>query len=274
MHNWPVKLYAYAFLSNHFHLEIQGLSEHVSKFVGFVEREISRRIGVAFNLPGTLFHRRFTCTALPTLQSQLECFRYIMSQSVKEDLTQTPLLWPGIHAAKQVVEGKPLAGSWFDGTAFGKAKHKGKHPNKRDYWRNYEVVLTPLPIWQDLDDEQRRTRARDMIDDIVETARRRRRAQGKRVLGVQAILRQPRTQKRVPPSPPWFEKRRACICAWSNPRRRETRELVAHYYAFQRAFREASQRLQNGEAGVVFPAGSWKPALYYSGPSEPSQFAA
>ena len=52
--NWPeVKLYGFAFMSNHIHLMVSGCGNDVSGFVGFIKREISRRLGQHYKLPGT-----------------------------------------------------------------------------------------------------------------------------------------------------------------------------------------------------------------------------
>ena len=62
-------------------------------FVGFIKKEISRRLGVRYRLPGTFWQSRFAATALPTAESQLSCLKYLLSQGVKEDLVERPEHW-------------------------------------------------------------------------------------------------------------------------------------------------------------------------------------
>ena len=81
--NWPeVKLYGFAFMSNHIHLMVSGLGNEVSSFVGFIKREISRRLGQRYKLPGTFWHQRFVATALPTEESQVKCLDLIKQECV------------------------------------------------------------------------------------------------------------------------------------------------------------------------------------------------
>jgi REP element-mobilizing transposase RayT len=52
--NWPeVKLYGFAFMSNHIHLMVSSYGHDVSGFVGFIKREISRCLGQRYKLLGT-----------------------------------------------------------------------------------------------------------------------------------------------------------------------------------------------------------------------------
>ena len=158
--NWPeVKLFGYAFLTNHFHLMLQGNAQDVALFVGFVKGEASRRVGQRLSLPGTIWHKRYDCSALPTEKSQIKCLEYILSQGVKEDLVERPEQWPGVHCAKQFVTGRKPKGYWLDGTAYGKAKHailaKGLKPRlkKKDYQHAFTIELTQIPAWAHLSKE-------------------------------------------------------------------------------------------------------------------------
>src|SRR5512147_349534 len=53
-----VKLYAVAMMSNHLHMMLQGPSNEVPFFIGFIKREISRRWGSRPDVrwPGTMWH--------------------------------------------------------------------------------------------------------------------------------------------------------------------------------------------------------------------------
>jgi REP element-mobilizing transposase RayT len=118
-----VKLYALAFMSNHLHMMLQGASHEVPSFIGFVKREISRRWGGRddVNWPGTMWHE-YLATALPTPESEEECFEYVLAQGVKDNLVERPQDGPGVYTAKAIMGSGALVGTWFDATGYARAR--------------------------------------------------------------------------------------------------------------------------------------------------------
>ena len=59
LHNHPgLKLYGYAFMSNHIHLIASGSSISIADFMAFVKRELSRRLGIKYNFKGPKWQKR------------------------------------------------------------------------------------------------------------------------------------------------------------------------------------------------------------------------
>ena len=85
-------IYAFAFLSNHVHMMLQGPTDELPRFIAYVKREISHRWGKHSSVrwKGTMW-QTYKATALPTPKSQQICLRYILGQGVKEDLVESPL---------------------------------------------------------------------------------------------------------------------------------------------------------------------------------------
>ncbi len=260
-----VRLYAYAFMSNHMHLALQAPADQMAAFVGFVKREISRRWGghPACRWPGTMWHE-YLATALPTPESQLACFEYILSQGVKEGLVARSELWPGVHCARQVLAGAAIRGEWFDATSYSRAHDASTRSTRpttvrrADYYRSYEVALAVLPVWSKLSDAQRRDRARELLDRIEALGRR---ARGDRPpLGAKRIIRTPLERRTDLPQVPWFQRRRRMIC-WADGREPQAREYIAAHWQFQRAYRAASIRFREEDTGIEFPEWAFLPRL-------------
>ncbi len=259
--NWPsIQLFAVTVLSNHFHMMLQGPPQDFSNFVGFFKRETSRRLGQIYGESGPLWHGRYRHTALPTAQAQNRCLQYILENSVKEDLVDRCGDWPGVHSAAALTQGTPLRGRWFDATGFGRAKHRGKAPNRRDFWVDEELHLDVLPAWSELSIDAQRKAAQKMVDTIDQAARVRRRKTGATVLGLRKVLAQSRTATRTPPKPSWHALRRRCICAWVDFSDAVVKQFVARYRSFQSQFRIASDAFRAGLHEEPFPIGAWKPA--------------
>lgn len=254
-----VQLFADAWLSNHAHLLLRGSAAELPFFVGFVEREISRRWGRRIDWPGPMF-LRYLSTALPSHEDELHAFAYVLSQSVKEGLVSDPRKWPGPHCARDLCRGFIRRGTWFDGTSYSKAVHGGREatPRWQDHERSIEMRFEKLPALRDLSDEEYRLRVAEIVGEVIESAQVARARSGGKVAGRRRVLRTPRLHRSPAPRPPWWSRGRRLIC-WSGRRTSEARSYTTYYWEFQNAFREASERFRAGELGVAFPAGAFRP---------------
>lgn len=263
-----IELYALAVLSNHAHFMLSGEPNHVSGFVGFVKREISRRWGGRqhINWPGAMWEESLF-TALPTAQSQEQCLQYILSHGVKENLVEHPLEWPGVHCAQTLLSGVPLQGRWLNATAFGRdvraQKRKIRAPRvvvvRSDYEDKHVVDLRPIPVWRGLTEQERYARVAQMVARIVDEARLAR--SDRPVLGAAMVERVSRGRRTTVAPPPWFTERRCMIC-WANPREAQTRAYLARYWRFQQEYRKASDMLLKGDNEATFPPGAFRPPTY------------
>jgi REP element-mobilizing transposase RayT len=263
-----VKLYALAFMSNHLHMMLQGASHEVPSFIGFVKREISRRWGGRDNVnwPGTMWHE-YLATALPTPESEEECFEYVLAQGVKENLVERPQDWPGVHTAKAIMGSGALIGTWFDATGYARAldaerkRVRPRHVKRSDFMAKRKLTFMPLPSWHTLSSDQRVTRARAMITTIAKKAQDARQATGAVVAGIKRVLLVPRSHITKLAPLPWFEKRRRMIC-WADRRHESTKRYIADYWRFQDAFSAASEAYRNGDVKAAFPPRSFCPVIH------------
>jgi len=267
--NWPeVKLYGFAFMSNHIHLMVSGRGNEVSSFVGFIKREISRRLGQRYKLPGTFWHQRFVATALPTEESQVKCLKYILSQGVKEDLVERPEHWPGLHCAKHLMTGSRIKAEWLDATSYHRAKTiqsrlaRKKRLNKSDFIQHLDLNVDALPCWEDLILDARRTNVTVLVAEIVAEEAGRRKRERKTVIGRKAVRRMSIVICTKPLLPPWWRERRRQLTAWAKRYHECTRAYVSEYWCFQRGYRVACIKLMNAGGQGGFPADCWTPSFY------------
>jgi REP element-mobilizing transposase RayT len=267
--NWPeVKLYGFAFMSNHIHLMVSGRSDEVSCFVGFIKREISRRLGQRYKLPGSFWHQRFVATALPTEESTVKCLKYILSQGVKEDLVERPEHWPGLHCAKYLMLGARIKAEWLDATLYHRAKTvqsrlaRKKKLNKSDFIQRLDLTADALPCWAHLSIAARRVHVTALVAEIIgEEAGRRKRA-GKTVMGRKAVRSMSIAACTKPLLPPWWRERRRQLTAWAKRYHECTKAYVSEYWCFQRGYREACVALTKAGGQGGFPEHCWAPSFY------------
>ncbi|MCP4545450.1 MAG: hypothetical protein GY835_03150, partial [bacterium] len=97
----PVEIVAISCLSNHYHALLvaedqQQLSRFMQHFQGNLSQEIARLVG----WDGPLWSRRYDGIIVSDEpEVQWARLRYVLGAGAKEGLVESPLEWPGVHAA-------------------------------------------------------------------------------------------------------------------------------------------------------------------------------
>jgi len=254
-----VRLIAMTAMSNHIHYLIwTPNSEEQTSFMHYVDSQIPREIGRLCGWQGAFWGSRYQSSAVTDEESaQVEQLRYLLAQGCKENLVSRPRDWPGLHAAKLLLSKKPLKGIWIDRTAYAKARHRLGHKARlQDHVHEETLELSPLPCWSHLSPEEYRGRVRSLIEEVEDETRARHQREGSRPLGRRQVLRQdPKSRPKAPK-----KSRLPLVRATTTAAKALWLEA---YGWFVKAFREASSRYRQGEAGVIFPPGSYQPSFGY-----------
>jgi len=179
--NWPnIANFATSVMTNHMHNALAATSgdpRDLADYLAFVKREITRRWRRQVGWEGSMWGG-YDCTAIITDAAQVETLAYIVGQSCKENLVADPRLWPGFNCAESLVTGEPVAGIWFDGTAFGKARHaalakrESAEVRPEDFVEARQFTFDKLPALAGLDDERYRAQMQEIVEEcIAERAR-------------------------------------------------------------------------------------------------------
>ncbi len=253
-----MEIHAVVVLSTHYHLLLSPKEpDQLARFMHFVQTNIAKEAGDLHAWTGPFWARRYRHVPVSDeMEAQVSRLRYVLENSVKEDLVARPRDWPGVHSAKATLEGGPLEGVWYDRTAFYEARCRGERVDLEDFAEPETVTLSPIPCWRGLAD----TEVKQLLSNLIKTIERendaRRTAEGRGVLGVKAIRRRSphERQERLSRSPaPRFHA--ATREGW--------RRLRDAYREFVAAFRGAAELLRLGATDVRFPAGSFPPGLSY-----------
>jgi hypothetical protein len=245
-------------MSSHLHLlVIPRDPEHLADFMEFVNCNLSKEIGTRIRgWRGTMWSSRYHHAVVSPKEEEVQVARlvYCLANGVKEGLVDRPSDWPGVQSATALMEGKDLVGHWYDRTREHAARQRrGEVVDSEHLATEERIVFTPLPCWQHLPEEDRRSRVAELVEKIEEDGARERRLTGARSLGAAKILRADplSSPARIVRSPqPRFHASRKVM--------KEMREALSRVIA---AFREASARLRAGERDVEFPEGTFPPAL-------------
>jgi hypothetical protein len=139
-------------------------------------------------------------------------------------------------------------GRWYDRTKEFAARVRRERFHPQQFSEVEEVVLSPLPCWMDLSDEQKCRAVEALIDSILEEIPKDEAIRPIRDrLHHQVATHRPAWVKRSPM--PWFH------CA-SRSVREELREA---YGLFLISYREASEHWKRGQLTAPFPDGCFLP---------------
>jgi len=252
---YPVELYAFIFMSNHFHILMRAESaKRMADFVRFVKSNIAIELGRLHGWEGPFWSGRYVSIPLDDdgLEELLSSrFFYILSNGCKEGLVGSPLDWVGVSSARALYRGETvMKGTWRDRTSECHARARGE---RKEFASIETVRLSPLPLLEGMSVEQARQYVVNAVREIEQETREHHQQNGTQSVGPRKILEQNPHASPVEfhSSPaPWFH----CV---SRQRYRELRDARALTIA---AYREAAERLKKGDANVVFPAGTFPPA--------------
>jgi putative transposase len=243
-------------ISNHMHLLLWTEdARELAKLMGYFLSKLAREIGRLTGWKEKIFGRRYHAIVVSDEEAaQVERLRYCLAHGAKEDLVERPRDWPGVHAIRALLEGEVLEGLWFDRTQEYLARRRGEKFSPLQYATREVLELDPLPCWKHLTAEQRRARVAALVEDIESEVAARRKRTGAKPLGVAAVLAQSPLQKpkktKKSPAPAFHAASKAV-----------RRELWNAYSWFVAVYRDAAAKLRAGVRDVVFPRGSFPPAL-------------
>lgn len=253
-------------LSNHYHALIWApTGDHIASFMNFVNSCIAREAGRLHGWEGRFWHARYSNENIVDEEGEIDRLEYALAQGCKEGLVPDPRKWPGPNCAKALTTGKmTLRGIWIDRTAMSRAQaqENRKEPARRkkivekDFAREVELKLSPIPAWADLTVKQYARKCRQLVRRIVRAAR------GKftRFVGVKKILSrdpQHRPEKRTSgKEPPVFGGTEEHRLHYIN----EHRFWVAQYRAASNGRREAQGDIRDYPPHCFLPGG-----YYYAG---------
>jgi hypothetical protein len=190
------ELYGYAFLSNHGSMLV-GVrdAKHLADIMEYIHSNIARELGRKehSNWPGRFWGRRGTPILVLTNEDLVIRLKYLLANGTKEHLVKRPERWRGAHCAKAMCHGIVETGTWIDRTRLGifraASKSTGKRVSEADATTYYEVVLSQLPCWAELDEHLYRQRMRAICKDISQAAAKEREESGQSVMGQKRLER-------------------------------------------------------------------------------------
>lgn len=250
-----MKIHAFAVMSTHAHYLLSPASgDQLVRFMRYLQGNLAREVKILQKWTGrSIWAGRYRSIAVSDEdEAQISRLRYILAHGVKENLVERVRDWPGVHCARALLGEERPEGVWIDRTKLGQLRRRGKCLDAATEIET--VVLSPLPCWEGLPEEEIRHEVAGLVEAIEREAAERRAAEGTRVLGRQAVLdthpHDAPDELTSSPAPRFHAATRAARQA-----------LRDAYIEFVARFREAAKRLRQGIGNPQFPPGSFPPGL-------------
>lgn len=253
-------------MSSHYHLLLQPRDAgHLARFMNFVNTNLSKELGRLYGIEGPKLQSYRMVPVSDEEEAQVDRLKYLISNSVKEHLVERPEHWPGVQGVTAPWDGdsplgstpgdRPLlTGRWYNRTREYAERQRTGEADEEEFASEERLELSPVPCWKHLSDEEYRRRVADLVEQVVEEAACERRRTGQKVAGVQKILRTkplsyPKSVEKSP-KPRFHTFRRAVY-----------KTLWEAYSWVLAAYRDAADRLREGDRTAAFPEGTHPPSL-------------
>jgi len=250
-----VRLHAFTFASNHFHLLVWARGASLASFMQYLRANLSKKVGRLVDWSGGFWERRYSAEPVLDDTALVGRLRYVLAHGVKEGLVEKCAQWPGLTCLPQLLGATRRRFQWFNWTkrwskrgSGGKAEGEGRFAEQ---WAEpVELEVAPLPCWAGRSEEEKQGAVRGLLQEVEAEAH----ARGKLALGVQAV------QAQHPHTRPERLKRSPRPLGHASTRQ-ALRELREQYRAFVAVFREAAARWRRGDFSARFPLFSFPPRV-------------
>ena len=240
--SFGIRLHAYVFMSDHYHLIATDVDGRLLAFVHWLNTHIAKCLNAHHERAENLFdNRQPHVIPIATPADVLEKIVYVLANPVAAGLVARGEQWPGVRSAardfgRKICAQKPRAFFRREGAVEDTAQFELEVP----------------PGFEDLTPRSFRRRLQGAIDDREAELRAKVRAEGRRFLGAKGVRA---TSPFDSPRAPAERGGRVPKLVCKDPDLRET--LLDRMKAFVLRYREAVEEYCSGRRRVTFPAGTY-----------------
>ncbi|QDG53914.1 hypothetical protein FIV42_25175 [Persicimonas caeni] len=249
-----VEIFAYVFMSNHFHLLVRAPKMNLSEFMRDFQRELAARLNRHRNRTGTVFPRPFDAPKIIGDDMLLEKLNYIVNNPCLSDAVRHPEDWPGVSSWKSHKTGEAQVGRLIDYEELRRLRRKDPSTPREKAMRSDELVLATLPMWENKTEEEARQLVVTHIEEQATELQKERARKRKSVAGPAKVKRM--KWRYIPPAPK-RSPRVKCLCA---DEEKKSAYLEARMTTVD-AYKRAMGRWRKGKSQVSFPTGTYPPGL-------------
>jgi len=189
-HGDGIELYAFVFLSNHFHLLLRDTKGQLAEFMWFFQLNLAKAVNRHLGRGGHFFSREYDAAPVLTDEDLENRYAYILTNAVKAGLLARAAGGPFFSSLEMALEARSLTFDWVDLTRKHNRSRRGQKVKSADVTRTYTLTLSVPPMWSAWSKARRRRRIEGLVKANEERYGKERRAEGREVLGARRIMSQ------------------------------------------------------------------------------------
>ena len=255
-----LEIFAFCFLSNHFHLLCRDTKGTLAAFMGYFQGNLAKAINCELGRdPAHFWQGHYDDQIIDGKKSFWNKYVYIVTNAVKSGLVRRVEEWAGCNSFKAAVSGERIIGTGLNKTRYHNGNRgKLKRP-KSMFTETFEFELTPPPMLEGLSPKEQQKEIYRMVkhSEVHYLSRRNR----KPVLGMAKVMSFKPTHKAASPEP---RHRRRFSCDSVDREQELLEEYRSFIYGYKLTFDGFRRSTQMGRRfHGEWPIGSYPPSCHY-----------
>jgi len=229
-----IEIYAFVFLSNHFHILLRDPCGELAEFMGYFTGNLAKAVNRVIGRKGTFWAREYDDVIVDGENEFWNRYVYTVCNPVKSGLVKSPDRWGGVSSYSHCLNDTSIVGIGFNQTTLGNAARFGRKVDRKEHEETWVFELAIPPMLEGKTQTQRRNFLDHLLCVGAEDMRCRR--EGATFLGMSAVLAQsPFDRPGKPAARPRFKFMSFCKV--------RLKELDEIYRTFVARYRESRQQL-------------------------------
>jgi len=156
-------IFAFIFLSNHFHILLRDTSGNLSRFMGYFQGNVARAINEHLGRKGDFWAREYDDVLVDENSDDdfLNRYMYVICNSVKSGLTNKASEWIGLNSLHAAQKGEALSFTGVNRTRKHHLTRRNRNIDPAKCTETFELKLAIPPMFAQL---RQKDRARSILD--------------------------------------------------------------------------------------------------------------
>lgn len=187
-HGQNIKLFAFIFLSNHYHMLCQDPEGELPAFIGYFQANVAKAINKHINRHGKFWSREYDDVIVDGEEEFWNRFAYTTLNAVKSGLVESASHWKGVHSLDYILENIEVIGTGINASNFYNANRFKNNANRANFKETFKFHLSPPPMHKNWSINERKV----FIEELLEagTYKYLKAREFKKALGMAAVLKQ------------------------------------------------------------------------------------